>query len=110
VARLGADVSGRRTITGGATANRWWNQRRADVLGVPLHRPRHAEPALGMALLARAAVDAGGAEPDLVAAVDAMVHLGEVVDPRPDPRGQERYEVFRAALVDRGWLGEEIDR
>lgn len=108
LARLGADVTGRRTITGGATANRWWNQRRADVLGVALHRPRHAEPALGMALLARAAddtEDTDGTELDLVTAAEAMVHPAEIVEPRPDPEVNERYEVFRAALVDRGWLG-----
>jgi D-ribulokinase len=107
--RLGADVDGPRTITGGATANRWWNQRRADVLGVPLHRPRHAEPALGMALLARAAADGPG-KPDLVAAAEAMVHRGEVLEPRPAPALQERYEAFRAALADRGWLGRGCDR
>ncbi|NMO93558.1 FGGY family carbohydrate kinase [Actinomycetospora sp. TBRC 11914] len=103
LAGLGADVTGPRTITGGATANRWWNQRRADVLGVPLHRPRHAEPAFGMAVLARAAADD---EPDLVATAEVMVHRGEVLEPRHAPAADERYETFRAALVARGWLPE----
>ncbi|MDD7936902.1 FGGY family carbohydrate kinase [Actinomycetospora lutea] len=103
VAGLGADVSGPRTITGGATRNPWWNQRRADVLGVALRRPRHDHPALGAALLARAGVDAGGGEPDLVAAAAAMVHAAEEIAPRPDEALERRYARFRNALVDRGW-------
>jgi sugar (pentulose or hexulose) kinase len=107
VAALGADTSGPRTITGGATANRWWNQHRADVSGVALSRPAQAEPALGAAVLARAAVDAGDAEPDLVAAAEAMVRIAEVVEPRADGALEERYGVFCAALVDRGWVGRD---
>ncbi|WP_133825223.1 FGGY-family carbohydrate kinase [Actinomycetospora succinea] len=108
VAALGADVSGPRTITGGATRNPWWNQRRADVLGVALRRPRHDDPALGAALLARAGVEAAGGEPDLVAAAAAMVHTAEEIAPRPDSVDpdtalERRYARFRAALVDRGW-------
>ena len=107
VAALGADVSGRRTITGGATANRWWNQHRADVSGVALARPEQAEPALGMAVLARAAVDAGGGEPDLVAAAEAMVRIAEVVEPRGEDAVEDRYERFRTALADRGWIARD---
>lgn len=103
VAALGADVSGPRTITGGATRNPWWNQRRADLLGVPLRRPRHDHPALGAALLARAGVDAAGGEPDLVAAAAAMVHTEQVTAPRRDDALEHRYARFRRALVDRGW-------
>ena len=104
VVGLGADVSGPRTITGGATRNRWWNQHRADVLGVALHRPDQAEPAFGTAILARAGATAGGGEPDLVAAADAMVHVAEVVEPRPDPALDDCYAAFRAALTERGWV------
>lgn len=105
VAALGADVSGARTITGGATANHWWNQRRADALGVALTRPDHAEPAVGMAILARAAVAADGAEPDLVAAADVVrgASTGETYEPRPDAALDDRYGRFRATLVERGW-------
>jgi sugar (pentulose or hexulose) kinase len=111
VAALGADTSGPRTITGGGTANPWWNQHRADVSGVDLTLPQQSEPALGMAVLARAAVDAGDAEPDLVAAAAAMVRVAEVVRPRPDPALEERYGVFCAALADRGWIGrDKVDR
>jgi sugar (pentulose or hexulose) kinase len=105
VAALGADVSGPRTVTGGATRNRWWNQHRADVLGVALHRPDQAEPALGTAMLARAGVAAGDGEPDLVAVAGEMVHVAEVLEPRHDPAIGERYAAFRAALTDRGWIG-----
>ncbi|WP_433784994.1 FGGY-family carbohydrate kinase [Actinomycetospora sp. CA-101289] len=105
VAGLGADVSGPRTITGGATRNPWWNQHRADVLGVALHRPDQAEPALGTAMLARAGVAAGDGEPDLVAVAGEMVHVAEVLAPRHDPAIEERYAAFRAALAERGWIG-----
>ncbi|WP_345414836.1 FGGY-family carbohydrate kinase [Actinomycetospora chlora] len=101
---LGADVSGTRTISGGATRNPWWNQRRADVAGVPLQRPRSAEPAFGMAVLARAAADADGGEPDLVAAAAAMVRVDETVEPRADAALEERYGRFHAAIAGRGWL------
>ncbi|WP_433802730.1 FGGY-family carbohydrate kinase [Actinomycetospora sp. CA-084318] len=106
VAALGADVDGERSITGGATANRWWNQRRADVLGVALQRPEHAEPAVGMAILARAAVEADGGEPDLVAAARDVrrATAGETYEPRPDAALEDRYGRFRAALVERGWV------
>jgi D-ribulokinase len=107
VAALGADVSGPRTITGGATANHWWNQHRADVSGVALSLPAQPEPALGTAVLARAAVDSGDAEPDLVAAAEAMVRIAETVEPRADEALEERYGVFCAALADRGWLGHD---
>ncbi|MEJ2871264.1 FGGY family carbohydrate kinase [Actinomycetospora sp. OC33-EN08] len=106
VAALGADVSGTRSITGGATANRWWNQRRADVLGVPLDRPDQAEPAVGMALLAQAAVAADGGDPDLVAAARAVRDAAavETCEPRPDAALEDRYARFRAALAERGWV------
>ena len=60
-----------------------------------------------MALLARAAVDADGGEPDLVAAAAAMVHIAEVVEPRGDPALDERYTAFRTALRERGWTTED---
>jgi len=104
LAALGADVSGTRVISGGATANRWWNRRRAALLGVPLVRPRAASPAVGMALLARAARDApDGGEPDLLAARDAMVHPDETYEPVPDAALEDRFGRLRAALEDRGW-------
>lgn len=104
LASLGADVSGTRVVSGGATANGWWNRRRAAVLGVPLARPRAAEPAVGMALLARAAADAGDAEPDLIAARDRMVHVAATYEPTEDPALEDRYGRFRAALETRGWV------
>jgi hypothetical protein len=60
-----------------------------------------------MAVLARAAVEAGDAEPDLVAAAEAMVRIAEVVEPRADGAVEERYGMFRAALADRGWVGHD---
>ena len=60
-----------------------------------------------MALLARAAVDADGGEPDLVAAAAAMVYIAEIVEPRRDPALDDRYSAFRAALRGRGWITED---
>ena len=109
VAALGADVSGARHVSGGAVRNRWWTSRRADLLGVPLTVPETAEPAFGMALLARAGVDAAdgdgdGGEPDVVAAAAQMVRVAEVVAPRADPALADRHATLRAALSERGWL------
>jgi len=107
LAALGAEVSGDYTVSGGATRNRWWTGRRADLLGVAAQVPETAEPAFGMALLARAGVDADaagdGGGPDVAAAASAMVRIAEVVEPHADPALQERYEAFRTALAGRGW-------
>jgi len=107
LAALGAEVSGDYTVSGGATRNRWWTGRRADLLGVAAQVPETAEPAFGMALLARAGVDADaagdGGGPDVAVAASAMVRIAEVVEPHADPALRERYEAFRAALAGRGW-------
>lgn len=52
---LGAPTGGRLTLTGGGARNRYWCQLRADTLGRQVNVPREADPAAGMALLARAA-------------------------------------------------------
>ncbi|WP_394841865.1 hypothetical protein LZC95_32920 [Pendulispora brunnea] len=52
LALLGARTDGRISFTGGGARSDYWTQLRADVLGRPVHRPRHAEPAVGMAMLA----------------------------------------------------------
>ena len=104
VAGLGADVSGPRHHRRGhpqplvepAPRRRPWRG---------AARPDQAEPALGAAMLARAGVAAGDADPDLVAAAGEMVHVAEVLAPRHDPVIDERYAAFRAALTERGWIG-----
>ena len=103
VSALGADVSGARTISGGATRNAWWNQRRADATGAALAVPVTAEPAFGMALLASAAVHADGAEPDLVGAAARMVRIADRYEPRTDPALHDRAAALVEALAARGW-------
>ena len=98
--RLGAPTDGRLTLTGGAARSRYWCQLRADVLGREVWLPEHAEPAVGMALLA-ASPSRGLAD-----AASTMVRVREVIEPRADRAGRFREPYVR--LVDelerRGWL------
>lgn len=100
LAGLGADVSGPVTATGGATANRYWNQLRADVLGRTVLVPESAEAALGMAVLAAAPPG------ELAATADRMVRIRDTY--RPDAvrgaRFEGAYRELLAALRGRGWL------
>jgi sugar (pentulose or hexulose) kinase len=100
LAGLGADISGPVTLTGGATANRYWNQLRADILGRTVLVPESAEAALGMAVLA--AAPPGG----LVATADRMVRIKDTYHPDSGrgARFAESYDALLAALHDRGWL------
>ncbi|MBB1251778.1 carbohydrate kinase [Streptomyces sp. OF3] len=97
---LGAPTDGAVILTGGATRNPLWNQLRADVLGRPVTLPRHAQPALGMAVLAassRAPLDSAAA---------AMVRLDRTIEPRRSVghRHEEGYLRLLDLLVQRGWL------
>lgn len=97
---LGADVSGSVALSGGASANGWWNQLRTDVLGRTTVLARSTDAATGMAVLAAAAPG------ELSATADRMVRATTVLTPDP-ARGQQLrsgYEELVAALVDRGWL------
>lgn len=100
LARLGADTSGTVTLTGGATANRYWNQLRADILKRTVLVPESAEAALGMAVLAAAPPG------ELAATADRMVRIKDTY--RPDAargaRFEDAYHDLLAALRDRGWL------
>ncbi|MFE1404162.1 FGGY-family carbohydrate kinase [Streptomyces sp. NPDC058770] len=100
---LGAPLHGRITFTGGAVRSGHWNRLRADILGRPVHIPRSAEPALGMAVLA--AYGARAAD-TLAGAANRMVRLRHVL--RPHPARTAWYTEPYVALVDelerRGWL------
>lgn len=100
LAGLGADATGPVTISGGATANEWWNQLRADILGRPVLRPESVEAALGMAVLA--AAPAG----QLAETAERMVRIARTY--APDPVRGERYagpyQMLCHELVARGWL------
>ncbi|MFC9946632.1 FGGY-family carbohydrate kinase [Streptomyces pratensis] len=104
---LGAPTDRAVVLTGGATRNPVWNQLRADVLGRPVSLPRHAEPALGMAVLAASACgDPGG----LDRAGAAMVRPDRVLEPRASHRSahDEGYARLLGLLVRRGWLHETV--
>ncbi len=97
---LGAPTDGELRLTGGGSRSRYWCQLRADVLGRPVSLPENAEAVLGMAVLA-ASVGRRLAE---VAA--QMVHVREVIDPRPDRIGRIRapYIQLINELERRGWV------
>uniref|UniRef100_A0AAU3GPL9 FGGY family carbohydrate kinase n=1 Tax=Streptomyces sp. NBC_01401 TaxID=2903854 RepID=A0AAU3GPL9_9ACTN len=100
---LGAPTDGAVVLTGGATRNPVWNQLRADVLGRPVSLPRHASPALGMAVLAASAFGGPGG---LDRAAASMVRPGRTLEPRASQRSahDEGYVRLLDLLVQRGWL------
>ncbi|MFF1956823.1 FGGY-family carbohydrate kinase [Streptomyces sp. NPDC058220] len=126
---LGAPVDAPVTFTGGATRSRYWNQLRADVLGLPAAIPEHTDSALGMAVLAahgvaRGAAEATAADPGTEAAagpatqpadgiastplsaVRGMVRVRTVLEPRPQVsrRFAEPFVTLVDELERRGWL------
>ncbi len=101
---LGAPLDGDLVLTGGATANAYWCQLRADILGRSVTLPEQAEPALGMAILA---ASPGRQVADVAA---EMVRMRETIDPRPRSAGRFDEAYFR--LIDelerRGWLASAV--
>ena len=95
---LGAPVDGRVTITGGATANEYWNRLRATTLGRPVAIPASTEAAMGMAVLAAAATRG------LAAASADMVVLDQTIYPDDDPTVLDGYLTLIDELERRDWL------
>lgn len=95
---LGAEPVRSVSLTGGATRAGYWNQLRADVLGVPVELPAVPDPAYGMAVLAAS----GGT--DLTGTARRMVRVDHVLEPRGD-RLDELYGAFVAELDRRGYRG-----
>ncbi|HEY3561531.1 MAG TPA: FGGY-family carbohydrate kinase [Kribbella sp.] len=93
---LGADPVRSVSLTGGATRSGYWNQLRADVLGVPVELPAVPDPAYGMAVLAAS----GGT--DLTGTARRMVRVDRVLEPRGD-RLDDLYGAFVAELDRRGY-------
>ncbi|HWH10042.1 MAG TPA: FGGY family carbohydrate kinase [Solirubrobacteraceae bacterium] len=89
---LGAVVDGPLRLTGGAARSVYWCQLRADILGRPVRRPAHPEPAVGMAILA----SAGGGS--VTSAAARMVHADLELEPRADRAG--RFDEAYARLCD----------
>jgi sugar (pentulose or hexulose) kinase len=98
--RLGADLSGPVSMTGGATRSRYWTQLRADTLGRSVVLPAHSESAVGAAIVA-----AAGTGP-LAATAAEMSPPGRTIEPRPE--SSERllgaYRRFVEALAERGYI------
>ena len=107
VRRLGAPVEGPIAFTGGATRSAYWCQLRADVLGRPAQLPRHADAALGMAILA--AYGTGRSRP-LADVAEAMVRIDGAIEPRPELAGRftEAYVRLVDELAGRGWLPADV--
>ncbi|MER7478698.1 FGGY family carbohydrate kinase [Streptomyces sp. NPDC126510] len=97
---LGAPTDGAVVLTGGATRNPVWNQLRADVLRRPVTLPRHAQPALGMAVLA------ASTHGSLDRAAATMVRLDRTIEPRDSvaDQHQDGYLRLTELLARRGWL------
>lgn len=88
---------------GGGSAGTTWLRIRANVLGRPLRRTRHANAATGAAMIAASGVWYSG----LIAAVDAMAQSDVVVEP-DDLAGAygAGYARFRSELARRGYLSQ----
>jgi sugar (pentulose or hexulose) kinase len=101
---LGADVRGTLAFTGGATRSALWTQLRADVLGRAVQIPRHADSAVGMAILAAA----GSAS--VAHTADRMVTIDHMIEPRLDCT--ERYLPIYRRMVDelerREYIGTDL--
>lgn len=97
---LGVRISGPVALTGGGARSRLWSQLRADVLGRTVYTPQFAEPAVGMAILARA--DTGS----VTDAATRMVRVGERFE--PDQNRSERlagnFSRLTQELVKRGYI------
>ncbi|WP_197320201.1 FGGY-family carbohydrate kinase [Saccharomonospora sp. NB11] len=101
---LGAPIDGTLTTTGGGARNDHWTRLRATTLGRPLTVPSDADPAVGMALLARSA------ESSLAEAAQETVRDTVTVDPVPADGDvlTEGYLALVDALRERGWLPTEL--
>jgi xylulokinase len=99
---LGATIGETIYSAGGATHSRAWSQIRADILGRTLARPETTGGAMGAAIIAAA----GTWYPGLIPAARAMVHLTERIEPRlaTVAADEERYQQFRVACQERGYL------
>jgi xylulokinase len=96
ILRLGTRIDELR-VCGGQAQSKLWNQIKADVTGLSTSVPRLTEVALmGDAICA--AVGAG-LYPDLATAGEAMVQIGEVLEPNPAHRQvyDELFGVYRDA-------------
>lgn len=79
-------------VTGGGARSQLWMRIKADTLGRPMRPVLGEGTATGAACLAAVAADW---YPDLVAATDDLVELGEPVEPAPSDDLQDAYRRYR---------------
>jgi len=96
---LGAEPVRSVSLTGGAVRSGYWNQLRADVLGVPVELPASPDPAYGMAVLA------ASAGTSVTRTAERLVRIDRVLEPRPQERLTTLYGEFVAELDRRGYRG-----
>jgi xylulokinase len=86
-------------VCGGQAQSQFWNQVKADVLGLPASVPRLPEVALmGDAICAALGA---GLYPDLASAGEAMVQVSQVLEPNPAHRAvyDNLFGVYRDAYT-----------
>ncbi len=108
---VGYDLTGELSLTGGGARNDWWNRLRCDVLQRSARIPVDGEGAIGMAVLAAAAMDeATPASERLGVAASGLLVDPPSIEPRTErARGLlDGYRSFLDALVSKGWLGDEL--
>lgn len=98
VVGLGAEPLRSVSLTGGAVRSEYWNQLRADVLGVPVELPASPDPAYGMTVLA---ASSGGS---LTETARRMVRTDRILEPGPRQL-EDLYGEFVAELDRRGYRG-----
>lgn len=101
---LGAAITEPVTFTGGAARSSFWSQLRSDVLGMRVRVPENAEPAFGMAALARAG---DGPVAPVAARLSRTAQLFEPGERRSTALLQS-YERLVTALVERNYISAEV--
>lgn len=100
-------------MTGGGSSNSWWNQVRCDILDAPVRVPRQGEGAIGMAVLAAAALDERTSPPRRLG-LAAQRMLGESAQLLPSQqfrsRLEDEYSDFVRMLTEAGWLGQSLEQ
>jgi sugar (pentulose or hexulose) kinase len=111
----GYNISGRLFFSGGGANNNLWSQLRSDVLGVPVFLPAVKEGAIGMAVLAAAALEsllnADSPSDNPLADTSARI-LGESKIVHPEETNTtwllEQYSALVTELHNRGWVSRSL--
>jgi sugar (pentulose or hexulose) kinase len=109
VSSAGYLVDGPVSLTGGASANREWNQLRATVLNRTCEVPRNTDSAFGMAILARAGEEAR-VPVDFAHIVSSMVTPEVTFTPDSGLRKvvDQKYATLLDQLQARRWISPEL--